>query len=107
MAEWLYIIPGITKQEGYMSFYDGVVVGISATLIFTVLYEIARVSEEPRREDIFRSGYKQALDDVTRDMWRKKGHGWHNSELKSAYESFIEPQYKSKGIDCLYEPPWK
>lgn len=90
-----------------MSFYNGLVAGIGSTLIFTVAFDILMKSEQPRREDIFRSGYEQALHAVTRRMMDASKYEWSDARLKKAFESFVKPEYKSKVIECPYNLPWE
>lgn len=90
-----------------MSFYDGMVAGIGGTLIFTVAFDIFIKSGQPSREDIFRSGYEQALHAVTRRMMDASVYEWSDARLKKAFESFVKPEYKSKVIECPYNLPWE
>lgn len=107
MAEWLYKIPGITKQEGNMSFYDGFIIGAGVTFVVVAIFDYSMRSGQPSREDIFRSGYEQALHAVTRRMMDASVYEWSDARLKKAFESFVKPEYKSKVIECPYNLPWE
>mgnify|MGYP000100562814 CR=1 FL=1 len=85
---------------------EGFVFGASITLVMSVIINLMISSGRPNSDDIYRSGYAAALNDVTRRMMDAKGQGWKRTDLRSSYETFIEPQYKKKMIDCPYNLPW-
>jgi hypothetical protein len=89
-----------------MSIGEDFVLGASLAFSISVFLYLFLRSGQSSPEDLQRSGYEQALIDITRNMMAGEKSGWENAELRKVFESFVEPQYKSKMIDCPYNLPW-